>query len=1087
MKKVTRKFISLMLVLTLTMSLFSQGVLAKNNKSNPSSNTATNSQELLFKTEEGLYGSEMIALPYDEEALLLLNELITTTTSSALTISISDETITENEESSDDLSELAGSNFEDLILQYQEIIENDFIYGTITTNSSLFDIKHKIIIQIHELQKNTDLTDENLAMIDSILFNFRKSNEIITQNSLQLLSYLVSNVENKGTAKNVEAKLKVAFNHFDKTCDFQAKGLFIPEFKSYENSYDAVIKGLDKQGIDLCDAYFDTEIDTDGDTLLDGYELLLGLNPYNADTDNDGLDDNIELMTNPYCDPLLVDTDSDGITDLDEDIDQDRLSNSIELEYNTFIMADDSDEDGLQDGFEVNHFNTSPTLYDTDSDGLSDGDEHALGTDPNNSDSDNDGIIDSEEIYQQIVTEQINEEEKTEVSFVSVQFGASDNISRTTTIDSVYGTDMRVSEIVGLVGAPVSIETTSQFDHATITFGYDENELGEVDEENLGILWFDEENSEFVLLDASLDTSNNTISTNTNHFSIYMVVDKEEWFDLWSTQLDYSRGSTGGGPYIPDQYFDIVFAIDSSGSMSSNDPSGMRKEAAKQFVDAFYSGDQGAVVDFDSYAYIRVHLTQDQDAIKSAIDTINSSGGTNIDRAINTSIDELLSAYANENNEKIIILLTDGSGTYYNSTTQRAIENNITIYTIGLGYGVNNTLLENIAADTGGKYYQAAGSDELRDIFFGIEGDTIGDGEIDTTDTDGDGLYDVYEIVGMKTSYGIIYTDPLKSDTDGDGLSDSEELGTISFDHINLELEYKLISNPLKKDSDGDGIRDDIDPRKMIYNINDTSLQLFRRLETLAIDYDDGENSKKYSTSKSDWLVFMFIRHFNPSYVSDTWSTVGGSIDQGFIDYVKENDIELYNSFESLKYINGDEGSNEVDLYHMAATLCVYIYKSDNDDGFEAGVMPEKHIDNLGGWAGDLQTLTNDIKENECDENDYEKFYDKIYDYIGDDLYSFSHPDLLADIDALNTYELIDSKSIYSALISYYSSDYEKRYTLFVDDQSKKEFAANVYTYTKNSYYVIQWPLFNDKVKGKQSKAAKDAFTEYIWLYKDNE
>ena len=130
---------------------------------------------------------------------------------------------------------------------------------------------------------------------------------------------------------------------------------------------------------------------------------------------------------------------------------------------------------------------------------------------------------------------------------------------------------------------------------------------------------------------------------------------------------------------------------------------------------------KGQFVDFDSYAYIKVHLTQDKDAIKSAIDTINSSGGTNIDKAVNTSIDELLSSYANEENKKIIILLTDGSGTYYNNTTQRAIDNDITIYTVGLGYGVNSSLLDSIATSTGGQFYQAAESDELRDIFFGIE------------------------------------------------------------------------------------------------------------------------------------------------------------------------------------------------------------------------------------------------------------------------------------------------------------------------------------------------------------------------------
>ena len=239
------------------------------------------------------------------------------------------------------------------------------------------------------------------------------------------------------------------------------------------------------------------------------------------------------------------------------------------------------------------NFNTLPDVYDTDDDGLSDGDEYELGTNPNNPDTDNDGIIDSDEIYEQSISKEINVSEKPEVTSVSVSFGANENIKRTTTIRSLYGIDMRASSVVGLVGSPMSIETSSEFEQATITFNYNEDELGDTNEDDLGILWYNEEDGEFVLLDPYLDTTNNRVSVDTNHFSTYMVVDKAKWHELWARELDYSRNTSTPG--IPTQYYDIVFAIDSSGSMLSNDPSGLRKEAAKQFVDAFYSEDQGAV------------------------------------------------------------------------------------------------------------------------------------------------------------------------------------------------------------------------------------------------------------------------------------------------------------------------------------------------------------------------------------------------------------------------------------------------------------------------------------------------------------
>jgi hypothetical protein len=534
------------------------------------------------------------------------------------------------------------------------------------------------------------------------------------------------------------------------------------------------------------------------------------------DYDGDGLLNSFEIDAYGCTNPMKADSDDDGISDGDEDHDLDGLSNFNEQKNGTNPIDKDTDKDGLSDGFEINTYQTLPNKYDTDDDGLNDGDEYKLGTNPNNPDSDNDGIIDSQEIYEQSMTETFISADKPEITSVTVNFGTNENIERTTTITNTYGIDIRTSDVVGLVGSPVDIETSSTFSQATITFGYNEVALGDVNEDDLGILWYNEEENKFILLESYLDKENNVISFETTHFSIYMVIDKAKWFELWNQDLDYTREPGSGIPSEDTQYYDIVFAIDSSGSMSSNDPSGLRKEAAKEFVDAFYSQDQGAVVDFDSSAYIRVHLTKDKDSIKAAINSIDASGNTNINNAVSLSIDELLSTYAIEDNKKIIILLTDGNGTYYNTTTTRAIENDITIYTIGLGNGVNGALLDTIATSTGGKYYQAAESEELRGIFFGIGEETVGDGQIDTTDTDGDGIYDTYEIVGMKTPKGIIYSDPLKADTDGDGINDGEEMGGFGYSDSATEWEFNMKSNPNEKDSDYDGFDDNIDTEPFI-------------------------------------------------------------------------------------------------------------------------------------------------------------------------------------------------------------------------------------------------------------------------------
>ncbi len=135
--------------------------------------------------------------------------------------------------------------------------------------------------------------------------------------------------------------------------------------------------------------------DSDGDNLGDCYEQALGTLPNNPDTDNDGLNDGQEVNTYG-TNPLVSDSDSDGLSDGDE----------VNV-YGTNPMMADSDNDGLIDPTEINGKNpTQPMDADTDKDGLLDGYEDASHdgalnyneTDPNNPDWDRDTLQDGCEV-----------------------------------------------------------------------------------------------------------------------------------------------------------------------------------------------------------------------------------------------------------------------------------------------------------------------------------------------------------------------------------------------------------------------------------------------------------------------------------------------------------------------------------------------------------------------------------------------------------------------------------------------------------------------------------------------------------------
>ncbi len=182
----------------------------------------------------------------------------------------------------------------------------------------------------------------------------------------------------------------------------------------------------------------------------------------------------------------------------------------------------------------------------------------------------------------------------------------------------------------------------------------------------------------------------------------------------------------GGHTIIEQRTQDTILVIDSSESMGSNDPLDLRLEAAKKYVDNMTVPDRAAVVDFDDVGTLVPsptgdHLSSDYAQIKQNIDTIDANGGTNIGAGLQAANSELI-GFGNSSHLWVEILLTDGheASTNYAFTSQQiqvAVDNSIMVFTVGLGIGVNETLLKEIADRTGGRYYFAMNAEALEEIY----------------------------------------------------------------------------------------------------------------------------------------------------------------------------------------------------------------------------------------------------------------------------------------------------------------------------------------------------------------------------------
>ncbi|MDG1901892.1 MAG: VWA domain-containing protein [Bacteroidales bacterium] len=202
---------------------------------------------------------------------------------------------------------------------------------------------------------------------------------------------------------------------------------------------------------------------------------------------------------------------------------------------------------------------------------------------------------------------------------------------------------------------------------------------------------------------------------------------------------------------------DIVMTLDVSGSMLARDFKPDRLEAAKDVAKEFIAkrpNDRVSLVIFSGEAFTQVPLTTDHQMISNIFEEVKSGmieDGTAIGDGLATSVSRL------ENSEaisKVIILITDGVNNAGSvdpiSAGELANMFGIRVYTIGIGsmgtapypvqtpFGIqmqqmevqiDEELLQEIAAMTGGRYFRADNNKKLREIYKEI--DTLEKSKID--------------------------------------------------------------------------------------------------------------------------------------------------------------------------------------------------------------------------------------------------------------------------------------------------------------------------------------------------------------------
>jgi VWFA-related protein len=165
--------------------------------------------------------------------------------------------------------------------------------------------------------------------------------------------------------------------------------------------------------------------------------------------------------------------------------------------------------------------------------------------------------------------------------------------------------------------------------------------------------------------------------------------------------------------------FSVVLLVDVSSSMADL-PIRLARQAARAFVDTIRPIDSVALMTFGNDIRIVQDYTADKDALYAAIDSLQAFGQT----ALYQGAFEAVALASNApHTRRAVIILSDGaefggiSNVGRDAARASALARGVPVYTIGIGFGIDRSYLQELASATNARFYESPDLSELTEIY----------------------------------------------------------------------------------------------------------------------------------------------------------------------------------------------------------------------------------------------------------------------------------------------------------------------------------------------------------------------------------